>query len=136
MKIKSNAENKNTKTHDLIFGDYVLVEQDKVNKWTVSYESTVYMVHKIRGSTIMACRVTDGQVVCLNSTFFKYIDQPRKSKGPEEKEREKQRPDNWREAVLRKTKIGKPIIHDRDNGADEPNRIQEPGQIETIPRRS
>ena len=134
MKIKNNAENNNTKRHDLVVGDYVLVEQDKVNKWTAPYESAAYIVHKIRGSTIWARRETDGQEVCRNSTFFKYI--PRKSKGPEEKEREKRRPDNWRETVLRKAKIGKPTILERDNGADEPNRRQEPEQIETIPRRS
>ena len=51
MKIKSNAENKNTKTHDLAIGDYVLVEQDKMNKWTAPYESTAYIVHEIRGSS-------------------------------------------------------------------------------------
>ena len=74
--------------------------------------------------------------MCRNSTFFKYIDQPRKSKGPEEKEWEKRRPGNWREMVLRKAKIGTPTILERDNGADEPNRRQKPEQVETIPRRS
>ena len=46
MKIKTYAENKTTNTHGLFVGDYVLVEQDKMNKWTAPFESTAYIVYK------------------------------------------------------------------------------------------
>ena len=66
-----------------------------------------------------------------NSRFFKYIDQPRMSKGLVKKNHEMRRPDNWEETVLRKAKIGKPTTR-----SDEPNRRQEPEQIQTVQRRS
>ena len=97
---------------------------------------TAYIVHKIRGSTIWARRVTDGREVCRNSTFFKFIDQPRKSKGPEEKEREKCSGEAETRQLERRFCVRKPTILERDNGADEPNRRQKPEQVETIPRRS
>ena len=56
MKIKNNAENKYTRFHNLAIWDYVLLEQNKVNKWTPPYEPTYYIVHKISGSTIWARR--------------------------------------------------------------------------------
>ena len=132
MKIKRNAENKNTKKHEFAVGDYVLVQQDKVNKWTAPYESTYYIIHKIKGSTIWARRVTDGREVCRHSTFFKYIEQPETTRGPMKRSQENQA-DNWRETALRKAKVGERTSQAQDNVDDG---TQEPEHVETIPRRS
>ena len=66
-----------------------------------------------------------------NSSFFKYIDQPRMSKGLVKKNHERRRPDNWKETVSRKAKTGTHTTR-----SDEPNRSQEPEQIETVQKRS
>ena len=77
MEIKSNAEYRNTKSHNLTIGDYVLFQQTKINKWTPPYNPKHYIVYKIRGSTIWARRVTDGREVCRDSTCFKKVNKPR-----------------------------------------------------------
>ena len=64
MKIKGNAENKNTKTHNLTVGDHVLLEQYKRNKWTTLYEPISYVIYKVNSSSIWARRVTDGRAIC------------------------------------------------------------------------
>lgn len=50
----------NTREHNFILGDYVLLKQKKVNKWSTTYESIFYTIIRISGSTITARRVTDG----------------------------------------------------------------------------
>ena len=60
MKIKGNAENKNSKSHNLTIGGHVLLEQNKRNKWTTPYELICYVIYKVKGASIWARRVTDG----------------------------------------------------------------------------
>ena len=49
MKFKSNAENRNTKYHNLTVWEHVLFQQTKINKWTPPYEPKHYRVYKIKG---------------------------------------------------------------------------------------
>ena len=137
MKIKHNAENKNTRFHNLTIGDYVLLKQNKVNKWTTPYEATYYTVYKIRGSTVWARRVTDGREVCRDSTCFKYIDRPRISREVNEGIGNRLKPDNLREITLRKAKVGKPFTREQNQTAIGSTRNNEHERaLETVPRRS
>ena len=138
MKIKHNAENKNTRFHNLTIGDYVLLKQNKVNKWTTPCEATYYTVYKIRGSTVWARRVTDGCEVCRDSTCFKYIDRQRISREVNGGIGNRLKPDNWREITLRKAKVGKLFTREQNNQtAIEPTRNNEHECVlETVPRRS
>ena len=43
-KLKQNAENRNTKEHNFIVGDHVLLKQKKRNKWSTAYEPAFYTV--------------------------------------------------------------------------------------------
>ncbi len=61
----------NTKEHDFSIGEYVLLKQQKRNKWSTAYEPAFYIIYKINGSSISARRVTDGREVCRDSTYFK-----------------------------------------------------------------
>ena len=55
-KVKQNAENKNTKEHSFAVGDHVFLEQPKKNKWSTEYEPDIYIIYKIKGSTVYARR--------------------------------------------------------------------------------
>ena len=69
--IKQNAENKNTKEHTFHIGDLVFLEQLKANKWSAAYERDIYIVYKIKGSTIYARRKRDGREVSRDSNKFR-----------------------------------------------------------------
>ena len=71
MKNKLRRENRNTKEHNFITGDYVLVEQPKKNKWTTPYEPAFYVVVRIQGSTITARHITDGREITRDGSRFK-----------------------------------------------------------------
>ena len=60
---KQNAKNRNTKKHNFIVGDHVLLKQKKRNKWSTAYEPAFYIVIRTDGSRIAAQRITDGQEV-------------------------------------------------------------------------
>ncbi|PFX14222.1 hypothetical protein AWC38_SpisGene21635 [Stylophora pistillata] len=61
----------NTKEHNFIVGDYVLLKQKKVNKWSTAYEPIFYTIIRISGSTITARRVTDRREICRDSSHSK-----------------------------------------------------------------
>lgn len=70
-KIKLNAQNKNTKEHNFITGDHVLLKRRKTNKWSTASEPAFYIVTGIDGSSIAARRTTDGKNVNRDSSKFK-----------------------------------------------------------------
>ena len=70
-RLKKNAENRNTKRHTFIIGDYVLLKQAKKNKWSTAYEPAFYTIYRIDGSSIAARRVTDGREICRDASRFK-----------------------------------------------------------------
>ena len=72
-KMKTQRENKRTKEKRLLLGDYVLVEQEKKNKWSTVYEPIFYTVYDIQGSKITARRTTDGRTICRDASYFKLI---------------------------------------------------------------
>lgn len=60
-KLEQNSENRNTKAHNLIIGDYVLLKQKKRNKWSTAYKrATFYRVYRNEESSISARHVADG----------------------------------------------------------------------------
>ena len=70
-KIKKSKENRNTKDHHFIVGDYVLLKQTKKNKWTTAYEPNFYKIYRIDGSSIAARRQMDGREVYRDASKFK-----------------------------------------------------------------
>ena len=70
-KIKVNAQNKNTKEHNFITGDHVLLKRRKTNKWSTAFEPAFYIVTRVDGSSIVARRITDGRNVYRDSSQFK-----------------------------------------------------------------
>ena len=71
QKIKQNAQNKNTKQHDFIIGDHVLLKQKKTNKWSTAFEPAFYTITQINDSSKSATRITDGRDVCRDASQFK-----------------------------------------------------------------
>lgn len=72
-KIKGNAENRLTKCHNFVKGDYVLLKQIKRNKWSTAFEPAFYVIFHINGSTIAARRISDGREMRRDSSHFKLV---------------------------------------------------------------
>ena len=70
-KEKMRREGANIKEHNFILGDYVLLKQRKLNKWSTPYEPVFYTVIKISRFTITTRWNTDGQEICRDSSQFK-----------------------------------------------------------------
>ena len=70
-KIKHKAENRNTRKHDFKIRDYVLLEQNKRDKWSTAYEPAFYNIFVINGSTVGARRVSDGREIHRDASNFK-----------------------------------------------------------------
>ena len=118
MTIKRNAEKQNTRPHRLSVGDYVLLKQNKVNKWTRPYEAHFYIVFKIKGSTVWAKRMTDGRKVCRDATHFKYVGRRRKSTEVRKENQSVRRSGDWRGDALRKAKTGTTNAHGQDSNVE------------------
>ena len=70
-KLQQNRTSQNTKTHNFVVGDYVIVKQSKRNKWSTAYEPSFYVIYKIEGSSIRARRLSDGREIYRDSSHFK-----------------------------------------------------------------
>ena len=70
-KTKVNAQNKNTRKHNFITGDHVLLKRRKTNKWSIAFKPAFFIVTRVDGSSIVARRITDGRNVCQDSSQFK-----------------------------------------------------------------
>ena len=69
---EKKSRNRNTKEHNFVLGDYVLLKQTmKRNKWSTAYEPAFYVVYRIDESSISVRRTTDGREVCSDSSHFK-----------------------------------------------------------------
>ena len=97
-KEKMRRSGKNIREHDFIMGDYVLLKQKKVNKWSTAYEPIFYTVIRISGSTITARRVTDGREICRDSSHFKLANAVMHEEDGKGGHRE-----DWRETLLMNT---------------------------------
>ena len=72
-KMRTQRENSCTKEKTLLLGDYVLVKQERKNKWSAPYEPIFYIVCDIQGSRVTARRATDGRTVCREASFFMLV---------------------------------------------------------------
>jgi hypothetical protein len=71
MRIKSSAENRNTKPHQYRLGDFVLVKQFKTNKWSTPYQKEIYSIMQINGSQILCRRLCDGKTLIRDASMLK-----------------------------------------------------------------
>ena len=117
-KVKQNAENKNTKEHTFDVGDHVFLEQPKKNKWSTEYEPDIYIIYKIKGSTVYARRKRDGREISRDSSKFRIANKLEKHQNDQAMEQQERR-----EVVLRKSK--KPIERQDNNSADQVTGQQE-----------
>jgi hypothetical protein len=51
--------------------DYVLLEQNKRDKWSTAYEPAFYNIFAINGSTVGARRVSNGREIHRDASKFK-----------------------------------------------------------------
>lgn len=72
-KMKVQRENSRTKEKKLLLGDYVLIRQEKKNKWSTPCEPIFYTVCDIQRSKITARRTTDGRTVSQDASYFKLV---------------------------------------------------------------
>jgi len=108
QKMKAQKENRNTREHNLVKGDCVLVEQKKTNKWSLPYEPMFYTVIEVKGSTVTARRISDGRVLTRDGSKFKIANNlMREEEGRiarygsnQEEESETEEDDSWREQIL------------------------------------
>ena len=97
-RMKAQATNRNTKEHSFIIGDYVLVRQQKQNKWTPPYETTLYNITEISGPQITARRTTDGRIVKWHRDKFKLANAIMEHQGNLDDNNDQEH--NWREELL------------------------------------
>ena len=99
-KVKQNAKNKKTKEHSFDVGDHVFFEQPKKNKWSTEYEPDIYIIYKIKGSTVYARRKRDGREISRDSSKFRIANKLEKlqNEGKDQTMEQQER----REVVLRK----------------------------------
>lgn len=71
IKSKQQRENRFTRPHQFIAGDYVLLKQKKQNKYSTPFEPNFYIVFKVDGSRIGARRWRDGREVYRDASQFK-----------------------------------------------------------------
>ena len=103
MKVKSNAENRNTRSHNITLGDYVLLKQMKKNKYSTAFEPAFYIVHRIDGSSIAARRVTDGREVYRDASMFKLVNSVVQNLDQEEPAVQQiMKPKDWRKDLFLK----------------------------------
>ena len=102
QKLKQNAENMNTKAHEFIVGDHLLLKQKKGNKWSTAYQPAFYTVIRTDGSSVAARRITDGREVHRDTREFKVANALIRYNASEERDDWKREPasENWREKIL------------------------------------
>ena len=102
-KVKKRAENRNTRDHNFIVGDYVLLKQAKRSKWTTAYEPNFYKIYRIDGSSIAARRVIDGRTVYRDASKFKLANNVIKQEERNSNHMDDEQLDDWREELLKET---------------------------------
>ena len=101
QRLERNAKNINTRRHNFIIGDFVLLRQTKRKKWSTAYEPAFYTIYRINGSTIAARRVTDGREICRDASNVKLANAVvQNMDGKLEAGNEESSPEEWRESLL------------------------------------
>ena len=67
---------RNAKPHHFRVGDPVLVKQKKSNKLSTPFHPEPYVITKVKGSMIIAKRISDGKNITRNSSQFKLLNLP------------------------------------------------------------
>eukprot|EP00794_Sanderia_malayensis_P021366 gene21366-23446_t len=106
MKLKSNAEGRNTRHHSINIGDYVLLKQTKKNKWSTTFEPAFYVVYRVDGSSIAARRTIDGREVYRDASMYKLVNSVVQNLHPEEPLAKQLKPNDWREELFLKIPAG------------------------------
>ena len=75
MKVYADSR-RNTKPRHFRVGDPVLVKQKKSNKLSTPFDPKPYVITKVKGSIIIAKRISDGKNITLNSLQFKLLNLP------------------------------------------------------------
>ena len=99
-KVKQNAENKNTKEHTFVVHDHVFLEQPKKNKWSTEYEHDIYIIYRMKGSTVCARRKRDDREISRDYSKFRIAHMLEKHQNEEKCPAMNQQ--ERREVVLRK----------------------------------
>lgn len=103
---KQAAEDKrnklpNVKSHNFVVGDYVLIKQNKRNKWSTAYEPAFYIIYRIDGSSIAARRITDGKEIYRDSSHMKLANMLTEESHLQRTDGLDQ--EDWREEILAET---------------------------------
>ena len=72
---------RNAKEHEFKLGDYVLLRQQKSNKWTTAFEPAFYVVTGIQGSSVHIRRIQDGRELCCDGSKLKLANSLVKASG-------------------------------------------------------
>ena len=101
---KKLRENRNTKTHSFVVGDFVLLKQNKKNKWTTAFEPAFYVVYRIDGSSVAARRVSDGRQIYRDASHFKLVNAVvQNMENYPGDQTNTPRQEDWREVILQET---------------------------------
>ena len=120
MKVKSNAENRNTRPYNVTLGDCVLLKQMKNNKYSTAFEPAFYNVYKIDGSSIAARRFTDGREVYRDASMFKLVNSVVQNLDQEEPAVQKMmKPKDLREDLFLKMKPSEVEPPDQETAPEE-----------------
>ncbi|KAJ8045060.1 hypothetical protein HOLleu_07986 [Holothuria leucospilota] len=131
FKQKSNEKrHRNVKEHTFVVGDYVLLRQQKRNKWSTAYEPAFYVIYRIDGSSISARRVSDGRQVYRDASKFKQAGQFICNQDDNE---------DWREKLLRGIphKPDQPENYTQPTGIDQSESATSPdhaGDTTVVPK--
>lgn len=122
-KLKRQADdNRYVKKHQFIIGDYVLVRQEKKNKWSTAYEPSFYIVIAVNGSQIQARRVMDGREITRDASKFKLANILAINPDREDTREEEYKP----EEIVTEDRIHVPVIENDPVLAMEPTAQDEP----------
>ena len=105
-KLTSVKENRNTKEHKFVVGDYVLIKQQKRNKWTPAYEPAFYVIYRIDGSSIAIRRINDGKELYRDASHIKLANAIVGNEGIAEMLQNPEAEEDWREDALAGTAEG------------------------------
>ena len=91
---------RNTKEHNFIIGDHVLLKQKKKNKWSTVYEPAFYVITRVHESSIAARRFKDDWEFYRDASQYKLVNSfIRESQG--QTEEENIIPDSERENLIK-----------------------------------
>ena len=76
--------NKLVNKTQLEVGQVVVIKREKKRKAETPYEPNIYLVTKVKGSTIYASRLSDGKTICQDASRFKLLKTETRSTNDEE----------------------------------------------------